>query len=88
MREPKFCCFCGKKLFFKTLLDGSREKYCIECDQVFFNSPSAAVIVAVINGDRILLTRSVDWKHPYWGLVAGHLKFDSFSSNQAAFSSS
>jgi len=32
------------------------------------------VIVAVVNGDKILLTRSVGWNHPYWGLVAGHVK--------------
>jgi len=57
----------------KTLLDGSREKYCQKCDRVFFDEPSPAVIVAVIHNDRILLTRSVGWNHPYWGLVAGHV---------------
>jgi NAD+ diphosphatase len=41
---------------------------------VFFDAPSPAAIVAVINGDKILLTRSVGWNHPYWGLVAGYIK--------------
>ena len=58
----------------KTLLDGTREKYCSKCDHVFFDAPSPSVIVAVTNADKILLTRSVEWKHSYWGLIAGHLK--------------
>ena len=74
MKKLTYCCFCGAELTLKTLLDGTREKYCSKCDQVLFDSPSPAVIVAVTNTDRILLTRSVEWKHPYWGLVAGHLK--------------
>lgn len=41
---------------------------------MFFDAPSPAVIVAVTNTDRILLTRSVGWEHPYWGLIAGHVK--------------
>jgi len=74
MKNLNFCCACGQKLESKTLLDGSIEKYCSKCDRVFFDAPSPAVIVAVINGDKILLTRSVGWNHPYWGLVAGHVK--------------
>lgn len=69
----RYCCFCGRELSSKTLLDGSREKYCQKCDRVFFDEPSPAVIVAVTHNDRILLTRSVGWNHPYWGLVAGHV---------------
>ena len=72
--KSKHCCFCGRKLIFKTLLDGSAEEYCKSCDYVFFDTPSPAVIVAVIERDRVLLTRSVGWEHPYWGLIAGHLK--------------
>lgn len=51
--------------------------YCKECDHVFFDAPSPAVIVAVTEADRILLTRSVESalrKSSYWGLVAGHVK--------------
>jgi len=69
----RYCCFCGEELTSKILLDGSREKYCQKCDRVFFDEPSPAVIVAVTHNDRILLTRSVGWNHPYWGLVAGHI---------------
>ncbi|UCH37900.1 MAG: NUDIX domain-containing protein [Candidatus Bathyarchaeota archaeon] len=70
----KFCCYCGKELILKRLLDGSDEKYCDSCDHVFFNSPSPAVIVAITHDDKILLTRSVGWRQPFWGLVAGHIK--------------
>ena len=70
----KYCCICGRDLVFKTLLNGSVERYCSECDQVFFDTPTPAVIVAVTNADSILLTRSVEWKHAFWGLVAGYIK--------------
>lgn len=70
----KYCPLCGKELTFKTLLDGSSERYCSICDHVFFDSPSPAVIVAVTEADRVLLTRSVGWEHSYWGLVAGHVR--------------
>jgi len=73
-KDLNYCCICGKELGLKTLLDGSVEKYCQNCDRVFFNDPSPAVIVAVIKSSKILLTRSVGWDHPYWGLVAGHVK--------------
>ena len=74
MKDLKYCCLCGEELKGKTLLDGSIEKYCQNCDHVFFNEPSPAVIVAVINNSKVLLTRSVGWNHSYWGLVAGHVK--------------
>ncbi len=79
----RFCCYCGQELSLKLLYDGSKEKYCQQCNQVFFNSPSPAIIVAVINGSRILLTRSVEWTHLYWGLLAGHIK-SSETAEQAA----
>jgi len=70
----QYCCYCGNKLNLKLLNDGSNEKYCQLCDHVFFNSPSPAIIVAVTNGSKILLTRSIEWTHSYWGLIAGHIK--------------
>ena len=74
MKEKKHCCFCGKELVLKTLYDGSKEKYCDKCDHVFFHTPSPAVIVVVTNANRVLLARAVGWKHPYWGLISGHIK--------------
>jgi len=74
MRSLNYCSSCGRELIPKTLLDGTMEKYCPDCDCVFFDEPSPAVIVAVTNGERMLLARSVGWKHHHWGLVAGHVK--------------
>lgn len=84
MNPPKYCRFCGKQLVPKTLLDGSIEKYCPVCDHVFFDEPSPAVIAAVVNAGKILLTRSADWKHQYWGLVAGHIKSGETAEEAAA----
>jgi NAD+ diphosphatase len=70
----QYCCYCGQKLTLKLLYDRSKEKHCQQCNHVFFNSPSPAIIVAVINGSQILLTRSIEWTHSYWGLLAGHIK--------------
>ena len=74
MRSLNYCSSCGRELTLKDLLDGTKEKYCPDCDHVYFDEPSPAVIVAVTKGDRILLARSVGWEHHHWGLVAGHVK--------------
>jgi len=74
VKEREYCCFCGKKLVLKTLHDESKEKYCDRCDQVFFRSPSPAVIVIVTNANRVLLARAIEWTHPYWGLISGHIE--------------
>jgi len=74
MKGQKYCSFCGKKLVLKTLRDGTKEKYCSTCDHVFFDASSPAVIVAVTNANRVLLARAVEWQHPHWGLISGHIK--------------
>ena len=74
MKERRYCTFCGKELVLKTLYDGSQEKYCDECDHVFFHTPSPCVIVMVTNANRVLLTRGLGWKHPYWALISGHIR--------------
>lgn len=74
MKEQKYCCFCGKKLVLKTLYDGSNERYCDDCDHVFFPTPSPCVIVMVTNASRVLLARGIGWKHPYWALISGHIR--------------
>jgi NAD+ diphosphatase len=83
MKERKYCCFCREELKLKTLRDETREKHCSKCDHVFFEAPSPTVIVAVTNADTILLTRSVEWTHHFWGLVAGHLKSEETAEEAA-----
>jgi len=74
MKEQKYCCFCGRELILKTLFDGSKEKYCDDCDHVFFPTPSPCVIVMVTNANRVLLARGIGWKHHYWALISGHIR--------------
>ncbi len=74
MKEEKYCRFCGKELVLKTLYDGSQEKYCDDCDQVFFRTPSPCVIVMVTRANKVLLARGIGWRHPYWALISGHIK--------------
>jgi len=64
--KKKYCCFCGTKLRFKPLSDGSKEKYCAQCDHVFFETPCPAVIVAVATNDRALVNER--------GLIAGYIR--------------
>ena len=74
MKQQKFCSFCGKILVLKTLYDTSIEKYCDDCDHVFFPTPSPCAIVMVTNDDKVLLARGIGWQHPYWALISGHIK--------------
>jgi len=64
--KKKYCCFCGKKLTIKTLSDGSKEKYCAQCDHVFFETPYPAVIVAVATNNKVLINER--------GLIAGYIR--------------
>lgn len=83
LKEQRYCSFCGKQLVPKILLDGSKERYCSNCNHVFFVTPSPAVIVLVASKNRILLARGVGWKHPYWGLISGHIKRDETAEQTA-----
>lgn len=74
MRQLTYCSFCGKELILKTLHDGSEEKYCDDCNHVFFHAPSPSVIVMVTSTNHVLLVRGIRWNHPYWGLISGHVK--------------
>lgn len=83
MKKSKYCCFCGEELTLESLRDETKAKYCQKCDHVFFEAPFPAVIAAVTNADRIQLTRSVEWKHPFWGLIAGHLNAEETAEGAA-----
>jgi len=74
MKERKYCSFCGKELVLKTLYDGSNEKYCDDCDHVFFSTPSPCAIVIVTNANEVLLARGIGWKDSYWALISGHIR--------------
>jgi len=74
MIEQNYCSFCGSKLIYKKLKDGTREKYCSSCDHVFFHALYPCIIVLISNANKILLARGVEWKQPYWALISGYIK--------------
>jgi len=73
--KKKYCCFCGTRLTFKTLSDGSKEKYCAQCDHVFFETAYPAVIVAVATDDKVLVNER--------GLIAGYIRLEETAEEAA-----
>lgn len=53
----KFCPLCGKELVEKYSWDEGGVPYCKEHDMMFFDTPKPCIVVAVINGDEILLLK-------------------------------
>jgi NAD+ diphosphatase len=53
----KYCPNCGKKLDIKYSFDEGGVPYCSDEDIMFFDTPRPCIIVAVINGDKILLLK-------------------------------
>ncbi|MCR5213268.1 MAG: NAD(+) diphosphatase [Eubacterium sp.] len=65
--DNRFCGKCGAKITFS---DKERALICPECGNVIYPRINPAVIIGVINGDSILITRyKVGYKHN--ALVAG-----------------
>ena len=68
-RNNRFCGCCGGK----TLHDGTeRMVKCPECGNVIYPRISPAVIVAVTDGDRILLTKYAGRGYTHYALIAGY----------------
>lgn len=63
----KFCGRCGMKMHHSQL---ERALIC-DCGNIVYPVISPAVIVAVTNGDKILLTK-YNRKYSHWALVAGY----------------
>lgn len=53
-RDTKFCGRCGRKMVHS---DNERAMECTECKKRFYPRIMPAVIVGVINGDKLLITR-------------------------------
>lgn len=68
-RDNQFCGRCGKKMVHSEHL---RAMQCRQCGNIVFPKISPAVIVAVTNGDQILLTKYASGKgYRRYALVAG-----------------
>lgn len=53
----KYCPNCGRKLEIRYSYDEGGVPYCPDENIMFFDTPKPCVIVAVINGDKILLLK-------------------------------
>lgn len=64
----RFCGRCGQKLAHDT---AERMMRCTVCGQMIFPRIAPSVIVALTDGDRILMTRYANRPYSRWALVAG-----------------
>lgn len=70
-RDSRFCGRCGKEL---TYSDAERAMVCSSCGNIIYPRINPAVIVGVINGEKILLTKyRKGYKH--FALIAGFTEF-------------
>jgi NAD+ diphosphatase len=67
-RNHRFCGRCGARTAARS---AERAKVCPECGLVFYPRISPAVIVAVVNGDRILLGRAHRFPVEMYSVIAG-----------------
>lgn len=67
-RDNVFCGRCGKRLIHD---DGSRMLKCKNCGNEIYPKISPGIIVGVINGDKLLLTKYAGRPYKKYALVAG-----------------
>ena len=67
-RDNVFCGTCGSRT---VLGDVERSIICPKCGRIIYPRIAPAVIVGVINGDRILLTKYRGRLYAYYALIAG-----------------
>lgn len=67
-RDTRFCPRCGKVLHHA---EKERMLYCPECGLQQFPKIAPAVIVAVINGDKLLMTKYAGRDYTRYALIAG-----------------
>jgi NAD+ diphosphatase len=69
--NTQFCGQCGSSTEYKT---DERAKICPKCDNIQFPRISPAIIVAVRNGNQILLARSKRYKKKMYSVLAGFVE--------------
>jgi ADP-ribose pyrophosphatase YjhB (NUDIX family) len=69
MKPRKFCPFCGAA---NRPLEGTHHRSCAKCGEADYLNPAPAVGIAILDGDRILLSlRAREPKKGQWDLVGG-----------------
>lgn len=69
--KNKFCSRCGHVL---KLYDKERALFCDKCNNIVYPSIAPAVIVGVVNKDKILLTKYRGREYRKYALVAGYVE--------------
>lgn len=67
----RFCGKCGKE---QQHAENERLLFCPDCETLEYPKISPVVLVAITNGDRILLTRAASGKSKKYSLVAGYVE--------------
>ena len=68
--EHRFCGKCGAETYHKS---DERALVCSACNTHFFPKISPAIIVAIINKDKILLARNSNFAASWFSLIAGYV---------------
>jgi 8-oxo-dGTP diphosphatase len=75
-RIPKFCPECGSPLIQK-LVEGHDRPYCPSCDRPIYIDPKVAVVVFIVQDDKVLLIeRGMNPGIGKWALPAGFVDYD------------
>lgn len=69
--ETKFCGACGKQLVHHKTM---RMKYCSFCQKQYFPKIAPAVIIGVVDKDRIILSKYADREYKGYALLAGFVE--------------
>lgn len=70
-RDNQYCGRCGAKVTFS---QKERMLYCEECHNMIYPKIAPAVIVGIINGDKILMTKYAGRDYKKYALVAGFIE--------------
>ena len=70
-RDNHFCGRCGNKTHHS---ERERAVICPKCGNIIYPRIIPAVIVGVINGDKILMTKYANRDLPYYALIAGFVE--------------
>ena len=70
-QRNRFCGVCGHALEF---IRGGFVAHCAECRSEHYPRTDPAIIVAVSDGERLLLGRQASWPERRWSVLAGFLE--------------
>ena len=70
-KKSQYCGSCGSKNEIK---HDERAKVCPKCSEIVYPKISPAVIVAVVNGNKILLAHAKHFKENLYSLIAGFVE--------------